>query len=189
MSCEVNRGDIFYIERFGLQTGSEQRAGRPGIIVSNRENNLHSETVEVVYLTTAPKTELPTHVQIFSSARRSIALCEQITTVSVERLGDLVGRCTKDEMLQIDVALILSLGVKIPDLRDLQKDLDAFVREKKSAKADKTAYPQEVEKTDTANHAGGGCCPDIMRYARLEAERDMYKELYLELLGRVVPAR
>lgn len=154
MSFEVNRGDIFYIDRFGLQTGSEQRAGRPGIIVSNKENNLHSETVEVVYLTTAPKTDLPTHVNISSAARPSIALCEQITTVSTEKLGNFVGHCTKEEMFQIDLALIRSLGVKIPELRDLQKDLDAFIREKKAAQP---AEPKKSANPTNGNCAGGGC--------------------------------
>lgn len=188
MNQGISRGDIFYIDRFGFQTGSEQRAGRPGIIVSNKENNRHSETVEVVYLTTAPKTNLPTHVRIFSAVRESIALCEQITTVSTEKLGNYVGQCTKEEMFQIDLALVRSLGIKIPELRDLQKDLDALAREMRNANADK-AEPEKPENPTTEDYAGGGCLPDIMRYAKLEAERDMYKEMYLELLGRVVPAR
>lgn len=55
------RGEIFYIERAGDSYGSEQQAGRPAIVVSNDKNNEYSSTLEVVYLTTQPKTEqLPT---------------------------------------------------------------------------------------------------------------------------------
>ena len=117
MNFNIRRGDIFYVKRSGYQVGSEQMAGRPAIVVSNDENNRHSETVEIVYLTTAPKTRLPTHVKITSAPRVSTALCEQVTTVSVERLGDYTGRCTRDEMFQIDIAIVNSVGIKIPELK------------------------------------------------------------------------
>lgn len=109
---EIRRGDIFYISRYPT-TGSEQEAGRPGIIVSNEANNLHSGTVEVVYLTTQPKPDLPTHVSIDSAPRPSRALCEQVTTVSVERLGNYIGRLTDREMTQIDTALLISLDLTV----------------------------------------------------------------------------
>lgn len=48
---DIKRGDIWYIES-GYSVGSEQRAGRPAIVVSNNRNNQYSGTVEVVYLTT-----------------------------------------------------------------------------------------------------------------------------------------
>lgn len=76
---EIKRGDIFYVGG-GQTTGSEQRAGRPAIVVSNDKNNEHSQTVEMVYLTTKPKRDMPTHVLITSLSRESIAICEQITT-------------------------------------------------------------------------------------------------------------
>lgn len=83
---DIKRGDIWYIES-GYSVGSEQRAGRPAIVVSNNRNNQYSGTVEVVYLTTQPKRDLPTHVTISSLSRESTALCEQITSVSTERFG------------------------------------------------------------------------------------------------------
>lgn len=55
------RGDIFYVMK-GNNCGSEMEAGRPAIIVSNNLNNNNSDIVEIVYLTTQPKPELPTHV-------------------------------------------------------------------------------------------------------------------------------
>lgn len=58
---DVKRGEIYYISRGGYNTGSEQQADRPGVIVSNNKNNKNSQTLEVVYLTTQPKNELPTH--------------------------------------------------------------------------------------------------------------------------------
>lgn len=113
---EIRRGDIYYIESY-YSTGTEQRSGRPGIIVSNDMANKHSDTLEIVYLTTQPKKDLPTHVTIRSAARDSIALCEQVASVSIDRIGDYKGSCTTDEMMRIDTALMISLGIDIPDVK------------------------------------------------------------------------
>ena len=95
---EIKRGSIWYVESSYAAVGSEQRPGRPAIVVSNDKNNQHSGTVEMVYLTTQPKHDLPTHVTIHSTNRVSIAICEQITTVAVERIGSYYGQATDEEM-------------------------------------------------------------------------------------------
>jgi len=107
---EINRGDVFYVNR-SETIGSEQRSGRPAIIVSNPECNEHSPVVEVVYLTCQYKKPMPTHVRIESIGRRSTALCEQITSVDVSRLGDYKGHLTDGEMEQVDMALMKSLSI------------------------------------------------------------------------------
>ena len=106
----INRGDIFYIHREET-VGSEQHSGRPAIIVSNAECNENSSVVEIVFLTCKHKRPLPTHVKIESMGRRSTALCEQITSIDVSRLGDYKGHITDEEMHQIDMALMCSLGL------------------------------------------------------------------------------
>lgn len=108
---EIKRGDIFYINKTPC-TGSEQWGGRPGIIVSNEKNNMHSEVVEVVYCTTRFKPMLPTHTTIRSTPYDSTVLCEQITTVSVERVGNYIGRCTEEEMREIGNCILVSLGLQ-----------------------------------------------------------------------------
>ena len=110
-ASRIERGDIFYVHKNAPTYGSEQMAGRPAIIVSNDKNNQNSETVEVVYLTTQPKTPLPTHVTIRSTSRVSTALCEQITTVSIERLGDYVGQVSASEMTNLEIAMLASLDL------------------------------------------------------------------------------
>ena len=54
---------------------------------------------------------MPTHVRIESIGARSTALCEQITSVDVSRLGDYKGHLTDKEMEQVDVALMQSLSI------------------------------------------------------------------------------
>lgn len=104
------RGEIFYVFR-GTSLGSEQQAGRPAVIVSNNTGNTYSDIVEVVYLTTQPKNDLPTHVTIRSANKTSTALCEQISTVDISRIGDYINTCTAQEMEAIDRALMISLGL------------------------------------------------------------------------------
>lgn len=106
----MKRGDIYYITGGG-ETGSEQWNERPGIIVSNEAGNLYSPVVEIVYLTGKQKKKMPTHVGIISADYPSTALCEQISTVSKDRLTHYMGTATEYEMRQIDEALGISLAL------------------------------------------------------------------------------
>lgn len=109
----IRRGDIFYIRNERSRTGSEIKKSRPGIIVSNDMNNRYGRVVEVVYLTSKPKSrDMPTHVEIRSTGRKSTALCEQPTAVAVERIENWIGTATRKEMQMIDRALMVALGIK-----------------------------------------------------------------------------
>ena len=106
---DIKRGEMFYISRGGASyNGSEQHADRPAVVVSNNKNNENSNVVEVVYMTTQPKTDLPTHVTIRSTGRISTVLCEQVYSVSTERIGTYIGEATDKEMENIDIALMIS---------------------------------------------------------------------------------
>lgn len=113
MDWTIKRGDVYFIEREDSEVGSEQRAGRPAIVVSNDAQNATSNVIQVVFLTTRPKTDLPTHVTVRSTGLLSTALCEQITPVDVSRLGDWRCACTEAEMANIDNALCISLGIGV----------------------------------------------------------------------------
>ena len=162
MEIEIKRGDIFYIDKHPV-VGSEQQAGRPAIIVSNEKNNRHSSTVEVVYLTTQPKVELPTHVNISSAPRQSVALCEQVTSISVDRIGDKVGRLTQREMTQVDIALLVSLDLTMGE----------------TGKTAGGGCSEHNEKVEAVQPEGGVIIA-------LTAERDTYRAMYESLLERVL---
>ena len=70
---DIKRGDIFYVNR-SESVGSEQRSGRPAIIVSNPACNEHSPVVEVVYLTCQYKHRLPTHVRMRKRSLQVLSL-------------------------------------------------------------------------------------------------------------------
>ena len=46
---DVKRGEIYYISRGGYNTGSEQQADRPGVIVSNDKNNKQSDAGSCIF--------------------------------------------------------------------------------------------------------------------------------------------
>ena len=117
---EIFRGEIYYVYP-SSGVGSEQSAGRPAIVVSNDKANQHSPVIEMVYLTTQPKNSLPTHVDITSAERPSIELCEQIHSVSKNRIGGFIAKCTDREMAMIDGALCVSLGIELQAMPELQK--------------------------------------------------------------------
>lgn len=158
---EIKRGDIYYIDKFGYPEGSVQRSGRPAVIVSNDMNNKYSKVVEVVYCTTKPKEDLPTHVKILSTNVESTVLCEQVTAVSVDKLTDYHGCCTKEEMEKIDEAIMVSLGLEVQKPKE------------------KPAPVQKKEKKAPQND---------MQVMALTVERDTYKRMYESLLSRILPA-
>lgn len=159
----IRRGEIYYIESGFQTTGSEQRPGRPAIIVSNDMNNEFSSTVEVVYLTTQPKHNLPTHVAIRSLKRDSIALCEQITSVAVERVGDFCGEVSDSELRAVEAAMRTSLGL----------DDDAPV----------------VDETPPAPKAAPPADDLARRCSTAEAKCIVLQEMYDSLLGRLIGSR
>lgn len=109
---EFHRGDIYYVNRGRVnESGSEQRSGRPAIIVSNDLCNKHSSVLLMVYLTTKPKTDLPTHVQIYSAPKPGIALCEQVVSIDKDRIGSFAGKTSPQEMEQVDAALKVALSL------------------------------------------------------------------------------
>lgn len=105
----VRRGDVYYINNNRGQRENEIRKDRPAVVVSADFLNKHSGDVVVVFLTSQPKKDMSTHVTIRTTGRVSEALCEQPTTVSVERLNNRIGSVTDREMQQIDIALQIAL--------------------------------------------------------------------------------
>ena len=143
---DVVRGDIFFIKKSNSKTGSEFDGGRPAVVVSNDVGNEHSSVVEVVYLTTNNnKKGMPTHVDVIGKVQ-STALCEQIYTVSKERLGQYMKSCTTKEMKAIDDALKISLGLEndnsnldvkdseVEKLKNQLKEAGAKIKELKQSK-------------------------------------------------------
>ena len=143
----MKRGEIYYIHQRAT-TGAEIMKGCPGVIVSNNSLNAHSEVVEVVFLSTSPKREMPTHVSIYSSGKVSTAVCEQVNTVSKLRVGDYYGMCTTEEMAAIDEALLTSLdiGLRQKSGRDAMEKNVELVAQLLQVTAERDIYKSLADK-------------------------------------------
>ena len=211
----VYRGDIFNVKRNGnIVCGSEQDSERPAVIVSNNIGNEHSSIVEVVYLTTKEKNPLPTHVKIMCRVP-STALCEQISNISKERLGEYVRSCTDEEMAAIDRALMVSLGISnapdktetgenhiVDDLkmklegveRELYETNERFLNEKNCVhRLQKELDNKKIEISDLLGKLkeAGKQIPVFpveieKELLKAETQRDMYKELYEQMLEKMI---
>jgi len=114
------RGDIYYIvgDPDRPEKGAETWSDRPGIIISNDVLNRTSRAVTVAYLSTSKKRPAPTHADVTSGNKQAVAMCEQICTVDKSRLADYIGTATKDEMNDLDGAILFALQInkgKRPD--------------------------------------------------------------------------
>ena len=171
---EYQRGEIYYVYPSYAEVGSEQWAGRPAVIVSNNTNNKCSQTVEICYMTTKPKMDLPTHVIVHATGKQSSVLCEQITTMDKSRLGDGGMCCNSKEMAQIDEALRLSLGLESCG-HEQQDSIDAVAAGLQSLRKNPT--PLTIVEPDA---------PDLrLELAKTEAALDIYRKLYTDLLDRL----
>ena len=111
------RGGIYYAD-LGEAIGNEQAKTRPVVIVSNELNNTHANTVTTVPITSAVKTALPVHVTIpcvqnsYNGEDTNIVLCEQIRTISKERIKNFLGILDADTMYKIEKAMRIQLGME-----------------------------------------------------------------------------
>ena len=182
-SAEIYRGDIYFVKMTNrvYDTGVLD-AGRPAVVVSNNQGNYHSNYVQVVYLTTKEKKPLPTHVPIICRTP-STAMCEQIQTVSKDRLVEFVRTCTDAEMKQIDEALMISLGLEekrngfdFAKLESENAELKVYLKQAQEKNQKLIAEKSElIEKS--------AVCEDTMR---VQIERDMYKKNYEALIDRLL---
>ena len=99
---QVKRGDIYYADLSPV-VGSEQGGIRPVLIIQNDVGNRYSPTVICAAITSRMnKAKLPTHIEIDSRRcqimKDSVILLEQIRTIDMQRLKDMIGHLDKERM-------------------------------------------------------------------------------------------
>lgn len=157
----IKRGDIYYIRDTRQSIGSEQGTDRPAVIISNNANNRYSAVYEVVYMTTQPKTDLPTHFITASALRPSTVLCEQISSVYEDRIGEQIGTLTPEEMKTLDRCLAVSVGIRAAESTE---DIESL--------------RQQLETTEEKLAEMG------TQLWQAESQRQTYKEMYEFLLNK-----
>lgn len=109
----VKRGEIYYADLSPV-IGSEQDGTRPVLILQNDIGNRFSPTTIIAPMTSVPKKQaLPTHIVIdydFLESKSTILL-EQIRTIDKTRLSDYLGQLSCEDILRINDAMAISLGM------------------------------------------------------------------------------
>lgn len=112
---EICRGDIFYADLSPV-VGSEQGGFRPVLVIQNDVGNKFSPTVIIAAITSQlSKAKLPTHIELnkekYNLLKDSVVLLEQIRTLDKRRLVNKVSSLDGLIMQQVDVAMMISLGI------------------------------------------------------------------------------
>lgn len=179
-----------YIEEtYSTSKKINQDTGRPAVIVSNNDINESQNMVEVAYLVEKPNESLPTHAKV-KCHLPSTALCEQVVSVSKDRIDGFIRTCTDEEIEKINKGLSISLGItesddttaeKLKELTDslseaqrINDGLRNRIKEEidKQQELEKQLSQIETENTDET--------------IKVAAERDIYKDLYMKLTEKLI---
>lgn len=111
---EPKRGELFWID-WSPGRGSEQQGRRPALIVQTDSANSNPRYPNTIVVAVSTKGRpVPFHIALEPTAQSclselSYAKCEQLMTISKERLGEKIGQITPEEQTAIDTALRLTL--------------------------------------------------------------------------------
>lgn len=115
-----HRGDIYLVD-LGTNIGSEQGGFRPVLLVQNDIGNHFGPTLIVAPVSSRywKKSKQPTHtliegIQNLSSP--SVVLTEQLLTIDKVRVMKYLGKVPEDQMQNVNKAVMVSLGLKQPDI-------------------------------------------------------------------------
>jgi mRNA interferase MazF len=116
---EFPRRGEFYDVDFNPARGSEQAGKRPAVIVSNDTINQHSSVVVVAAVTSKTvmeRVKYPSAVYVPAGMLReeSAILCNQLLTISKERLVEYRGEVDQPRRVNLNRALALVLQLPRP---------------------------------------------------------------------------
>jgi mRNA interferase MazF len=112
----MRRGELYWVD-WSPGRGSEQTGRRPALIVQRDAANQNENYPNTIVVTVSTKGRpIPFHIEIEPTettglTERSWARCEQVLTVSKERLGTRLG--------SVDEAIMERVGVALKKVLDL----------------------------------------------------------------------
>lgn len=115
-----HRGDIYLVD-LGTNIGSEQGGCRPVLLVQNDIGNHFGPTLIVAPVSSRywKKSKQPTHTLIEglqNLSSPSVVLTEQLLTIDKVRVMKYLGKVPEDQMQNVNKAVMVSLGLKQPDI-------------------------------------------------------------------------
>ena len=143
--------------------------------------------VEVAYLVEKPNESLPTHAKVRCHLP-STALCEQVVSVSKDRIDGFIRTCTDEEIEKINKGLSISLGItesddtmaeKLKELTDSLSEAQRINDGLRNRIKEEIDKQQELEKQLSQPEN----TDEIIKVA---AERDVYKDLYMKITEKLI---
>lgn len=113
---KIKRGDIYFID-WSPSRGSEQNGIRPSLILQTDKGNSNNNYPNTIVVTISTKgRKIPFHIELKPNTTNglteiSYVKCEQILTVSKERLYKKIGEISETEIQKVEKAVKLVLGM------------------------------------------------------------------------------
>ena len=106
----MKRGEVWWVD-FEPSTGSEVRKTRPAVIVSNDASNAAMSRVQVVPVTSNTSKLYVFEARIAIKGAQGKAMADQIMTADKRRLKKRIGKVSPAEMIGIERAVKIQLGI------------------------------------------------------------------------------
>lgn len=111
---DFHRGELYYADLDPV-FGHEQGGTRPVLVLQNDVGNYYSPTLIVTAATrrTFKKPTQPTHVVLDDAEglTPSLFMSEVVRTIDKQRVQSYVGRLTREQMMRVNAALLVSVGL------------------------------------------------------------------------------
>ena len=145
----IRRGQVYWIDNDDVDEDTIThvvRKKRPGVIMSSSIGCSTSPIVTIVYLTSQERDQVDIHPDIYSTGRKSYALCEMVETIEKSRLLEFKATLTDFEMEKIERGIQVALGMS-PSSGSQAKEIRDLKQEKMSLEAEVTMWRRLYEKT------------------------------------------
>lgn len=106
------RGEVWYVD-FNPVRGHEQGGQRPALVISADSLNSGAAGVVVVIPITSREKRIRSHIEVAAGeaglAKRSFIKCEDVRSVSIQRLGRRLGAVEKSTLERVEAVLRILL--------------------------------------------------------------------------------